>query len=91
MKPFIKSKRISAERAPLAGGPESGKTVVLEPVFVVNQGVQLVLNAIRRLENGILNAINWHPKEGVDYAFNTPDRPIRPRKPLLGLGRGGDA
>ena len=56
----------------LAEGPELGKTGTCEPVVAVNQGVQLVLHAIRRLWSGILNAINRHLKEGVDYAFNTP-------------------
>ena len=33
---------------PLAGGQECAKTRAVEPVFAVNHGVQMFLNAIRR-------------------------------------------
>jgi len=71
-KPVAAASQFLRETPPPAGGSESGETDAPEAVFAVNQGVQPVLNAMRCPGNGILNAINRHPKRGVDYAFNTP-------------------
>ena len=71
-KRVVAASQFPPETPPPVGGPESGKTDTREAVFAVNQGIQAVLNAMRRPGNGILNAIKRHPKRGVDYAFNTP-------------------
>ena len=87
-KPVATVSRFLPETPRFARYPESGKTGVLEHVFTPIQGMQLLLNAIRCLGGGILNAVNRYPKRGVDYAFNTLGAPCNGERfvPLISNG-----